>query len=75
MVLNVSNLPRKLKVTCPKCHGFKAIAGVTDGLYRAPATLPCPRCLNSSGEVWEDSLTEEEKNQKPKPFYERDDNP
>lgn len=68
-------LPRRLKITCPLCDGHKAVAGISEGLYKAPATLPCPRCINSSGEIWEDSLTEEEKNPKPKQFYERNDNP
>jgi len=66
---------RKLKITCPKCSGFRAIAGKSTGAYPGvPATLPCPRC-NSTGEVFEDSLTEAERNPKPKQFFLRDDNP
>jgi len=46
----MSNLPRKLKVTCPLCNGYR-------------------------GEVWEESLTEAERNIPPKPFFPREDNP
>jgi hypothetical protein len=72
----MSNLPRKLKVTCPLCNGYRAISGRSTGAYPgSPATLPCPRCINSSGEVWEESLTEAERNIPPKPFFPREDNP
>jgi DnaJ-class molecular chaperone len=69
----MSNLPRRSKTICPKCHGYKAIAGKSSGPYvGSPATLICPRC-DGTGEVWEDSLTELEKNP-PLPIrYERDD--
>ena len=62
----------KIFVKCPKCEGHKGICGKSGGLYNAPATLPCPRC-DAVGEVLLSSLTEEEKNPKPKKFYERDD--
>ena len=65
----------KVMTICPKCHGFKAIPGKSLGPYPgSPATLPCGRC-SSTGECLLDSLTEEEKNPKPKKFFERDDNP
>jgi hypothetical protein len=70
------HLTRRGKAVCPKCHGYRAIAGRSTGAYPGvPATLPCDRCINSSGEVWEDSLTETEKNPPAKKFFERDDNP
>ena len=64
---------RKLivKVKCPRCFGFKGIYGMSERNY--PATLPCPRCPNSSGEIDQATLTEEEKSPKSKPFYDRDD--
>lgn len=65
---------KSIKIRCPRCSGYKAIPGTTDGLYKAPATLPCPRC-NSCGEVDINSLTDLEKNPVKKPFFERDDNP
>lgn len=62
----------KIYVKCPRCNGCKAIAGTSDGLYKAPATLPCPRC-DSTGETLLSSFTELEKNP-PLPIrYERDD--
>jgi phage FluMu protein Com len=63
-----------LMVKCPRCFGCKGIAGKSDGPYKGPATLPCPRC-EALGEVELASLTEEERNPKPKPFYFREDNP
>lgn len=55
----MSDLRRSvIKVKCPKCHGFKGIFGYSDRNY--PATLPCPRC-DAVGEVYLNSLTEEEK--------------
>lgn len=40
-----------------------------------PATIPCDRCPNSCGEVWEDTLTEQEINASKVLRFERDDNP
>ena len=54
-----------IKVTCPVCHGHKGVYGKSERNY--PATLPCPRCPNSSGEVDQETLTDEEKN--PDYFY------
>lgn len=68
-------MSKKLMATCPKCHGFKAIPGKSSGPYPgSPATLPCNRCPNSSGEVPLESLTEEEKLPVKKLFFYRDDN-
>jgi hypothetical protein len=65
---------KPLLVKCPICHGFKAIPGKSEGPYKgSPATLPCPKC-NSTGECSLESLTEEERNPKPKIFFEREDN-
>jgi hypothetical protein len=50
---------RTILVKCPRCLGFKGIYGKSAMGY--PATLPCPRCINSSGEVDLETLTEEEK--------------
>jgi len=49
----------KILVKCPRCLGFRGIYGKSSMGY--PATLPCPRCINSSGEVDLATLTEEEK--------------
>lgn len=49
----------KIWVKCPRCLGHKGIYGRSDRNY--PATLPCPRCPDSSGEVDQSTLTEEEK--------------
>jgi hypothetical protein len=51
---------KKIFVTCPKCKGHKGIYGKSSMGY--PATLPCPRCPGSSGEVDLETLTDEEKN-------------
>lgn len=66
---------RPLFVRCPRCNGHKGISGKSSGPYVGnPATLPCPRCPNSSGEVDINTLTDLEKNP-PKPIrYEREDN-
>lgn len=48
----------KIWVKCPRCLGFKGIYGRSERNY--PATLPCPRCPNSSGEVLLETLTDEE---------------
>jgi hypothetical protein len=58
-------------VKCPKCQGCKTIYG--RNASGNPATLPCDRCINSTGEVDYGGLTEEEKNPKPKIHYKRDD--
>lgn len=69
------SLPRKVRVECPKCNGHRGICGKSTGAYPgSPATLPCDRC-ETSGSVWEDTLTEAELNPPPKVFYIRDDNP
>lgn len=69
------HLIRRGKTNCPKCDGHKAIAGKSAGAYPgSPATLPCPRC-DSTGEVWEDSLTDTERLPRPKKFFDRNDNP
>lgn len=65
---------KKLFVRCPLCEGHKGIFGKSDGLYKAPATLPCTRC-DAVGEVLLSSLTELEKNPPALVRYERDDNP
>jgi hypothetical protein len=65
---------KQLFAVCPVCEGHKGVAGRSDGLYKGPATLPCDRC-DALGEVPLDSLTDAEKNPKPKKFFERDDNP
>lgn len=49
----------KMMVKCPRCNGYKGIYGKSQMGY--PATLPCPRCPNSSGEVDFNTMTEEEK--------------
>jgi hypothetical protein len=49
----------KVMVKCPVCHGYKGIYGKSQMGY--PATLPCPRCPSSSGEVDQATLTDEEK--------------
>jgi hypothetical protein len=46
-------------VKCPVCHGYKGVYGKS--AMGHPATLPCERCPNSSGEVDFDTMTEEEK--------------
>lgn len=64
-----------LMIKCVVCHGFKAIPGKSSGPYPgSPATLPCKRC-DSIGEIPLETLTEEERNPKPKQFFERTDNP
>lgn len=50
---------RKVMVKCPRCLGYRGIYG--HSALGHPATLPCPRCDNSSGEVDFATLTEEEK--------------
>lgn len=50
---------KKIFVKCPTCKGYKGIYGKSPTGH--PATLPCPRCPGSSGEVLLESLTEEER--------------
>lgn len=69
------HLTRRGKTNCPKCDGHKGICGKSVGVYPGvPATFICDRCAGS-GEVWEDSLTEAEKNPPAKRWFDRDDNP
>lgn len=65
------HLIRRNKIDCPRCDGHKGIMGKSATGH--PATLVCLRC-DGIGEIWEDSLTEAEKQPKPKKFFERDDN-
>lgn len=56
------HLIRRGKTNCPRCDGHKGIFGKSSGPWvGAPATLICPRC-EGTGELWEDELTEAEKN-------------
>jgi len=50
---------RKIMVKCPNCNGHKGVYGRNAAGH--PATLPCERCPNSSGEIDFNTLSEEEK--------------
>jgi hypothetical protein len=65
------HLLRRGKTNCPKCDGAKAV--MIKG-PQGPGMDICPRCVGN-GEVWEDSLSEAEKNPPAKIRFERDDNP
>lgn len=54
-----SDMRKIIRVRCPKCNGHKGIYGKSERNY--PATLPCPRCPDSSGEVDFFTLSDEEK--------------
>jgi hypothetical protein len=61
----------KLMAKCPVCNGYKGVSGRSATGH--PATLPCERCPNSSGEVLAESLTELERVVSIPIRYDRDD--